>query len=246
MGVRPYLTDDDLLVLSRRENRSLLRISRPAGRGVVIGRGGTPEVELHLPAIEADGIPVYRRRGGGCAVLLDPGNVIISIVQPTPGVGGITSAFASLSTVLASALAEIGVPGVVQSGVSDLALDGKKIGGSCIYRTRGLLYYSTTLLVSPDLLAVEKYLKHPPREPAYRQGRGHSEFMGEIGSRLETTDIDEFIDNLQGALQTTEFAIQTAPVHAASWDTDEAEWGFLGEDDQYHHGCTDSGTASVQ
>jgi lipoate-protein ligase A len=227
MEIRPYLADDDLLVLSRAENRSFLRISRPPDTTVVIGRGGKPGVELDLAAIETDSIPVYRRRGGGCAVLLDPGNAIVSIVQPTPGVGGITTAFATLSTLLINALAELGVPGVVQSGVSDLSLDGDKIGGSCIYRMRGLLYYTTTLLVSPDLPAVEAYLRHPPREPDYRQGRGHTEFMGEIGSKLATTGIDEFIDNL------------TCALHGV-------EGEFLNEGDQQHHRFTGSGLALVQ
>ena len=72
-----------------------------------------------------------------------------------------------------------------QRGVSDLVIGAagardRKIGGACIYRTRGLLYYSTTLLVGPDLDLVERYLPHPPREPEYREGRGHREFMGSL------------------------------------------------------------------
>jgi hypothetical protein len=36
---------------------------------------------------------------------------------------------------------------------------------------------------------VDRYLQHPPREPGYRQGRPHTEFMGSLGS-LCSIDMD--------------------------------------------------------
>ncbi len=147
---------------------------------VVIGRGGSQERELFTWAIAADGVPLLQRPGGGCSVVLDPGNVIVAVGLPLPGVGLITRSFAAISSWLAAALTACGIPDVVQEGVSDLVLEGKKIGGSCVYRTRGLLYYSTTLLVAPDLSLAERYLRHPPREPDYRRGRSHRDFMGAL------------------------------------------------------------------
>ncbi len=132
-------------------------------------------------------MPVLRRRGGGCAVVLDPGNAIVSLALPLPGVGGITSAFAAISAWLIDALARCGLPGARQEGTSDLAVGDRKVGGSCLWRTAGLVYYSTTLLVSPDLALTERYLPHPPREPAYRAGRAHREFMGAL------RDLDRFL-----------------------------------------------------
>ncbi len=76
----------------------------------------------------------------------------------------------------------MGLPGVSRQGVSDLTIGEKKIGGSCIYRTKGVLYYSTTLLVDHDPELVDRYLKHPPREPEYRQGRDHRHFMTSLAA----------------------------------------------------------------
>jgi lipoate-protein ligase A len=182
--IAPYDLDDDLMAATLEDGKARVRAGRYRGKAVVLGRGGQPETELQLEAIADDEVQVLRRHGGGCAVYLDPGNLIISVVWPLPGLGGIKKAFDDISSGLIATLAEAGLAGVTQEGVSDLVLDGRKIGGSCIYRSRDLLYYSTTLLIDPDLDSVERYLKHPPREPDYRRGRDHRQFMGSLSESL--------------------------------------------------------------
>jgi len=192
----PYDLDDEMMARTRGDNQPRVRIYRFEGTAVVIGRGGKQELELHTDHIATDGVTLYKRPGGGCSVVLDPGNVIVSLVLPLPGIGLIKSAFAAISDWLIAGLAECGAAGVQQRGVSDLVLSERKIGGSCVYRTRGLLYYSTTLLCAQNMPLVSRYLQHPPREPEYRQGRPHDLFMGSLGE-LCGIDLDEtFVQNL--------------------------------------------------
>ncbi|MFN2371707.1 MAG: hypothetical protein ABR506_11240 [Candidatus Krumholzibacteriia bacterium] len=192
LPAQPWDRDDALLDVVRRVGAPRVEVypwDRPA---VVIGRGGSQARELDRDALRADGALLYRRPGGGCAVVLDPGNAVLSLGLPMPGIGGITGAFAAVSAWVAAALARCGLPDVARQGVSDLVLGDRKIGGSCIWRTRGLLYYSTTLLVDPDLDLVERWLPHPPREPDYRRGRPHRAFMGslrEAGFGGDATDL---------------------------------------------------------
>lgn len=190
--------DDDLIEAVRGQACGLVRVMRPASTEVVIGRGGKPELELDLDAIRADGVPVYRRRGGGCAVVLDPGNLVVSAVAPMEGVGGVTSAFRTFTDWMIDGLAAAGCPGVTWDGVSDLVLDDRKVGGSCIWRTRGLVYYSTTLLLDPDLDSMSRYLSHPPREPEYRRGRDHRGFVGRLP--VGGASADDFSDVLKSHL----------------------------------------------
>lgn len=178
--VRPWLQDEDLIGAARAAGGPRVVCRRHGSRELVLGRGSRPELELKVDAVLADAVPVFRRRGGGCAVLLDPGNLVFSLALPLPGIGGSRRAFAAISAELVRALAAFGIPGVERRGVSDLALGDRKIGGSAIYREKGLLYYSTTLLVAPDLAGMERWLAHPPREPDYRAGRGHGSFLGGI------------------------------------------------------------------
>lgn len=196
--IAEYRRDDLALEATRRDGRERLRIERFPEVAVVLGRGSKPEVELNLDAVEKDGVKVYRRRGGGCSVVLDPGNVIVSLFLPLPGLGGIKAAFEQISNRIIDALARLGIGGVRQRGVSDLALGDRKIGGSCIYRSRDLLHYGTTLLVDPQIEKVSRYLAHPPREPDYRRGRTHEQFMGSLAGRVGK--VEDFVRALETEL----------------------------------------------
>jgi lipoate-protein ligase A len=176
----PYSLDDEMIARTQEDGWPRVRVYEPPEVAVVIGRGGRQNLELNTATIAADGVTLYKRPGGGCSVVLDPGNLVISVAVALPGIGGIKTAFAGISDWLITALHACGVPGVRQRGISDLAIGEKKIGGSCMYRTRDLVYYSTTLLVNPDLDLVHRYLLHPPREPGYRAGRDHRHFMGSL------------------------------------------------------------------
>jgi len=96
-------------------------------------------------------------------------------------------------------LAEVGVPEVRCQGVSDLAVGDRKIGGSCIYRTKGLLLYGTTLLVDPELSLLKRYLPHPPREPEYRRGRSHAEFVTSLAELGLPADVEKLRLGLEKA-----------------------------------------------
>lgn len=189
MILAPYALDEDLIAEVGTTARPRAAVYPHPGTAVVVGRGGDPAVETRREVIAADGVPLLRRRGGGCAVVVDPGNLVVSLVLPVPGIGAITSAFAAIGARIADALAACGVGGVQQAGVSDLAVDDHKLGGSCIWRTRGLLYYSTTLLVDPDWDLIDRYLPHPPREPEYRRGREHRRFLSSLTAMGKTPDI---------------------------------------------------------
>ncbi len=176
----PYDLDDILQAEVRADGRARAQVYRAPWVAVVLGRGSKPELELDLDAVSREGVSVLRRAGGGCAVLLDPGNLVVSLALRLPGLGRSKEAFQAISTWLIEGLAALGVPDLQQRGISDLCLGERKVGGSCIHRSKDFLYYSTTLLLRPDLQRVERLLRHPPREPDYRAGRRHREFMGRL------------------------------------------------------------------
>jgi lipoate-protein ligase A len=198
--IQGYDRDDDLIAITRQAGHAQQRVRACAAVEVVIGHGSRPEQELHLEAIRQDRVPVFKRAGGGCAVVLDPGNIIVSVTLPLPGIGEIRAAFRKISAWLIQGLAASGVPGVRQRGVSDLALGDRKVGGACIWRTRALLYYSTTLLVCPDMRGIERYLQHPPREPEYRGGRPHSQFLGSLTTAAPGLDTSTLARRLREQL----------------------------------------------
>jgi lipoate---protein ligase len=195
--------DDELIVDVRASGRAAVHVYPHPGVAVVLGRGGRADVETRPEVIASDDVPLLRRRGGGCAVVLDRGNLVVAAAWPEPGVGGITSAFAAASEAVIAALGEIGVPGVHQAGVSDLALADRKLGGACIWRTRGLFYYATTLLVRPDWTLIDRYLPHPPREPEYRRGRAHRDFLTSLYEHGWTGSVADLAFTIESFLYTT-------------------------------------------
>ncbi|MFH1748491.1 MAG: hypothetical protein ABIG44_15765 [Planctomycetota bacterium] len=183
-----YAYDDDLIDAARHDGQARVCVYRLPRTVVVLGSGSRPEVELNFDACRADKVPILKRRGGGCAVVLDPGNVIVSLIATGLPFGHHRRYFDVITDWLIAGLARIGIPGISQAGICDLILGDRKVGGACLHRCRDLLYYSASLLVDPDLDKVTRYLTHPPREPDYRRGRAHSSFMGAL--RYATIEAD--------------------------------------------------------
>ncbi len=199
----PYSHDDDLILGARADGAPRVNVYRLLEPVVVLGSGSRPEVELHEDVCRSEGIPILRRRGGGCAVVIDPGNMIVSTVLTGVPFGHPHEHFRALSEWLVAGLAAAGIGGIHREAVCDLALGNEKIGGACLYRAKDLLYYSATLLVDPDLARVERCLSHPPREPDYRAGRSHADFMGSLATG---EDIDGLVASLRDVLKPPEIS----------------------------------------
>jgi lipoate-protein ligase A len=201
LEILPYQADDALIEATVEDRKPRHRIHRPPEVQVVLGRGSRPEKELNTTACREDGVPVFRRHGGGCAVVLDPGNLVVSVVLPVAGFGDNPRHFERITDWLTTGLERAGVPNVRQRGISDLALGERKIGGACIYRARDLLFYTTTLLVTPDTDLMNRYLAHPPREPDYRRNRTHSDFVTSLSRTVPAIDSPEQLrERLSSAL----------------------------------------------
>ncbi|MCB1153594.1 hypothetical protein KDL45_08075 [bacterium] len=193
-----YDLDDKLIGDARLTGTTHYRVYRVDRPMIVLGRGSDAAAEVNMIAAKAGNVPIYRRRGGGCTVYLDPGNVVVSLAAPMGGIGDFRRHFDDISRWIIAALARVGVDDVRHDGISDLARGSRKVGGSCIHRAKDLLYYTTTLLIRPDLDAVERYLAHPPKEPGYRRGRRHRDFMGRLP--IAGNDIVRFEMELTAAL----------------------------------------------
>jgi len=204
LGIVPFGDDDDLVDALRRDGKPHVRVYRSDRVRVILGRGSNVESEVHLARIREDNVPLERRAGGGCAVVLDPGNVIVSVVLPIPGLGETRRWFKYCCDWLAAGLERCGVNGVHVSGISDLAIGDRKIAGTALHRSKGLLYFSASLLVTPRLELLDRYLPHPPREPDYRSKRPHRAFVIGLNEAAGIKDAAEFERSLRSVLSANE------------------------------------------
>ncbi len=201
MEIGDYDRDTDLVAACRRDRRPRLRVRRPDGVQLVLGLGSRPERELHMAACQADGVAVLRRRGGGCAVVLEPGQLVLAAALHAPGLGGNRAWFDAINAAVIAALQAVGLPAPERAGISDLALGGRKVAGASLHRGRDTLYYAASLLVAPRVELMTRYLQHPPREPAYRCGRAHADFVRGLAEHLAPPAIAALAPELATALQ---------------------------------------------
>lgn len=146
---------------------------------VVVGRSSRVDDEVDRQACQRLGIPILRRTSGGAAVVAGPGCLMYAVVldyRRRPQVQMIQQAHCYVIGVLAKAIRPR-IPAISCCGTSDLALDGRKVSGNSLRCKRTHLLYHGTLLYDFPLDLISTCLKQPPRQPEYRQGRRHEDFV---------------------------------------------------------------------
>lgn len=179
--------DEALLVAAETgTGGAVLRLWELSAFAVVVGSGGSVGIDVNLAACEADGVPVLRRASGGGTVVLGPGCLCFSVVlnyDAAPALNDIRASNAYILGRVLHALEPVLLAGV--AGTSDLATGGAKFSGNAQQRKRTHFLHHGTLLCGFDLERVSRYLNAPEREPEYRRGRGHAEFVRNLPLTVE-------------------------------------------------------------
>lgn len=144
---------------------------------IVLGQSNKPERSVFMERAAAGGVPVYKRPSGGETVVLSPKTLCISALQPETRLKSPKLYFNAYNEKIIRALLHLGVENVRADGISDICIGEKKILGSSIYRNKNRVLYHAVLNRAESVDTIEYYLKHPPREPEYRSGRSHSDFV---------------------------------------------------------------------
>ena len=189
-----------------------LRLWEARRTAVVLGRSSSLDGEADLPACRAAGVEVLRRTSGGAAIVAGPGSLMYAVVlsyDRRPELRSLDEAHRFVLETTLAAIAPI-ARGARRRGTSDLALGELKFSGNSVRCKRRHLLYHGTLLYDFDLPLVSRALKMPPRQPDYRQGRSHGEFI----RNLSTT-----ADELRRALIAT-WGVKSAPFDVPSAEVD--------------------------
>lgn len=183
--------DEDLLEHVRNGGKSwIFRSWEPTEIFVVLGRGNNTDQEVYKDRCQDDNIPILRRRGGGGAVVLSPGMLVLSMVKQVKHQYYFKEYFRQINDYIIDSLHHLGISELTQQGISDICLHGRKILGSSMYRSKDILFYTASLMISNDLQLLDCYLKHPSKEPDYRQGRSHANFVTNIAQKYPDLTLD--------------------------------------------------------
>jgi lipoate-protein ligase A len=193
----------------------MLRFWEPENYFVVVGYGNQVRTEVNVGACEADRIPVLRRCSGGGTVLQGPGclnySLVLKIEEDGP-LHSITSANRFIMERNRAALelkinpAKAGEKlKIAVRGHTDLALDPRpstlgsrlKFSGNSQRRKKHYLLFHGAFLLQFDIALIEKYLRMPSKEPDYRGGRSHKDFL--MNLELSAASVKEALREAWGA-----------------------------------------------
>ncbi len=159
-----------------------LRIWQAQSPFVVLGRSSRIADEVQQSSTTELSVPVFRRISGGATVVAGPGCMFYALVlslEQRPQLRMLDVAHQFVMGGLQSALKPLS-PQLEFDGTCDLVVAGRKVSGNSVRLVRDWMLYHGTLLLDMDLTLADRLLKHPPREPEYRGGRSHAEFLANL------------------------------------------------------------------
>jgi lipoate-protein ligase A len=180
-GIAENLALDEALLIEadERGGASVLRLWEPHALAVVLGASSRWREDVRVEACRADGVAIARRSSGGGTVVIGPGTLNLTVVLPenaAPGLGAVDTAHAFVLGRIAEAIRAQG-PAVEILGLGDLTIDRRKFSGSAQRRLRTHFLVHATILYRFPLDLVARYTNPPRRQPAYRAGRAHDDFL---------------------------------------------------------------------
>ena len=151
----------------------------PAESSIVLGSANNQDLEVNVAACGEGNVPIFRRYGGGGTVVLYSGCVVVSLGCWVRESFQNTLYFDLLNKSVIKALSNSwpDLPELSQAGISDIVSGGRKVAGTSLFRSRNYLLYQASILVDLDRDLVGRLLCHPTKEPDYRKGRGHGDFL---------------------------------------------------------------------
>ena len=197
--VNPYdLPDADILASQKEFEYS---VWRPDKLYVIMGRANNASSSLWIENITNDKVDVYKRSSGGETVILSPNMAVYSAKMRFDKSMNTKQTFIKINTLLIKHLSLLGIKDLNSKGVSDISIGAKKIAGSSMYLNKDVIFYHAVLNISEDVSLISKYLKHPSREPDYRMGRSHLEFVTSLKIEGYKFDYDTVAAKVSLALQ---------------------------------------------
>lgn len=180
---RQLAIDEAMLIWADEQDEgvdtSLLRFWQFAKPTVVLGRSSKIAEEVDETYCRSNSIEILRRCTGGASVVGGPGCLMYSVVLRLTDDLSLRKIDVAHRYVMSRVLAAIHQqhPTAEHLGTCDLTLDQRKFSGNSLRIARHHLLYHGTLLIDADLDQIARCLGFAPRQPDYRNGREHRDFV---------------------------------------------------------------------
>lgn len=170
--------DEALLLSAETGGPQVLRIWEWSAPAVVLGAACRLGADVIESACTRDNVPIARRASGGGTVLLGPGCLLFSLVlnyESAAELREIRPSYCFILHRICEAFADSFEVRI--AGISDLAMGERKVSGNAQQRKRHHLLHHGAILYNYDIGGISRYLSVPERQPEYRAGREHADFL---------------------------------------------------------------------
>jgi len=161
--------------LLRADDRNFMIVNYGASSSIVMGLSGEAASLLDMERIRRDSMPVIRRFSGGGTVVIDENTLFISMIFSKDS--GPRSTFPEPIMQWCHRLFQNAwkLPGFALID-NDYAINHRKCGGNALYIRKDRWLHHTSFLWDYCNQNMD-YLLIPPKQPAYRKERPHTEFL---------------------------------------------------------------------
>jgi lipoate---protein ligase len=161
-------------------DREILRLWEPPSYFVVLGYSAPANAEIFPDPCRAAGVPILRRYSGGGTVVQGPGCLDYTLILRIETAGPLSTISGTNTHVMERqrrAIESIYGESIRVRGHTDLAIGALKFSGNAQRRKARFLLFHGVFLLNFDLMLIPHFLPHPSREPSYRNGRAHEQFV---------------------------------------------------------------------
>jgi lipoate---protein ligase len=163
-----------------KESEEILRFWESPQPFVAVGYANKILAEVNVPNCTAKNIPIFRRCSGGGTVLQGRGCLNYALILRITENSHVTTISSTNKFIMERNSAAIhrvvGRRPSIQ-GHTDLVFDTLKFSGNSQRRHKKFLLFHGTFLLHFDLALIGELLNFPSRQPDYRDGRSHGEFL---------------------------------------------------------------------
>lgn len=175
--------DEALLIAAEeRDAGPVVRVWEARRLAVILGASCRLHSDVEVDRCQSDAVPIFRRSSGGGTVVIGPGALNVAVVVPgdlAPGLAAVDMAQSYVLGRTAAAIRQLGLP-VDLRGSGDLVIGDRKFAGSAQRRLRRHFLVHTSILYAFDLASISRYTRDPVRQPTYRLGRAHGDFVTNV------------------------------------------------------------------
>lgn len=187
LPILEQLQIEEGLLRTNGENWVLINIGSP--KAIVMGISSKPEEVVNLPLALKDDLPLIQRFSGGGTVIVDENTLFVTFIFQKTSHNFDLHPKAILEWAGSLFKNGLNLPEFTIQG-NDFALKNRKIGGNAQYIKKDRFLHHTSFLwdFTPSNMS---YLLHPPKEPAYRQGRSHLDFIAPLSPHLSKIEFEK-------------------------------------------------------